>query len=80
MSSSLSNGVKGPLHLRSLPAGSTAALWKFNWFLRDFGYDIELLGRDEVDETQLIGLTGVNPAAVPVANLIPSKGIRRHAD
>jgi hypothetical protein len=30
------------------------ALWKFNWFLRDFGYDVELLGHDEVDETQLI--------------------------
>ena len=35
------------------------ALWKLNWFLRDFGYDIELLGRDEVDESQLIGLRGV---------------------
>ena len=35
------------------------ALWRFNWFLHDFGYDVELLGRDEVDETQLIGLTGV---------------------
>ena len=35
------------------------ALWKLNWFLRDFGYDAELLGRDEVDETQLIGLQGV---------------------
>jgi hypothetical protein len=35
------------------------ALWKFNWFLRDFGYDVELLGRDEVDESQVIGLTGV---------------------
>jgi hypothetical protein len=35
------------------------ALWKFNWFLCDFGYDVELLGRDEVDETQLIGLSGV---------------------
>jgi hypothetical protein len=35
------------------------ALWKLNWFLRDFGYDTELLGRDEVDETQLIGLNGV---------------------
>jgi hypothetical protein len=22
-------------------------LWKFSWFLRDFGYDPELLGRDE---------------------------------
>ena len=35
------------------------ALWKLNWFLRDFGYDAELLGRDEVDETQLAGLKGV---------------------
>src|SRR5580692_9723770 len=35
------------------------SLWKFNWFLSDFGYDVELLGRDEVDETQLIGMTGV---------------------
>jgi len=35
------------------------ALWKLNWFLRDFGYDNELLGRDEVDETQLVGLNGV---------------------
>jgi hypothetical protein len=38
---------------------SPKALWKLNWFLRDFGYDTELLGRDEVDETQLVGLTGV---------------------
>ena len=35
------------------------ALWKLNWFLRDFGYDSELLGRDEVDERQLLGLRGV---------------------
>ncbi len=35
------------------------ALWKLNWFLRDFGYDAELLGRDEVDERQVVGLTGV---------------------
>ena len=35
------------------------ALWKLTWFLRDFGYDTELLGRDEVDERQLIGLKGV---------------------
>ena len=38
---------------------SPKALWKLNWFMRDFGYDIELLGRDEVDETQLAGLKGV---------------------
>jgi hypothetical protein len=35
------------------------ALWKLNWFLRDFGYDTEQLGRDEVDESQLRGLKGV---------------------
>ena len=35
------------------------ALWKLNWFLRDFGYDPDLLGRDEVDERSLLGLTGV---------------------
>ena len=26
------------------------ALWKFSWFLRDFGYDTELFGRDEIDD------------------------------
>jgi hypothetical protein len=35
------------------------ALWKLNWFLRDFGYDTDLLGRDELDESQLVGLKGV---------------------
>ena len=35
------------------------ALWKLNWFLRDFGYDIDLFSRDEVDEKALLGLTGV---------------------
>jgi hypothetical protein len=35
------------------------ALWKLSWFLRDFGYDSELLGRDELDEKRLVGLIGV---------------------
>jgi hypothetical protein len=35
------------------------ALWKFHWFLRDFGYDPDLFGRDEVDEKALVGLRGV---------------------
>jgi hypothetical protein len=30
-----------------------------NWFLHDFGYDADLLGRDEIDERQLVGLKGV---------------------
>ncbi|MCU1304366.1 MAG: hypothetical protein JWQ87_4650 [Candidatus Sulfotelmatobacter sp.] len=48
------------VHLLSGRLYCTAkALWKLNWFLRDFGYDIELLGRDEVDEAQIVGLRGV---------------------
>jgi hypothetical protein len=35
------------------------ALWKLNWFLRDFGYEHDLLLRDEVDEKALVGLRGV---------------------
>jgi hypothetical protein len=35
------------------------ALWKLSWFLRDFGYDNELLGRDELEEKRIVGLTGV---------------------
>ena len=35
------------------------ALWKLNWFLRDFGYDHDLFIRDEVDEKALLDLTGV---------------------
>lgn len=35
------------------------ALWKLNWFLRDFGYDSELLGKDEIDEKSVVGLRGV---------------------
>ena len=46
----------------SLPARlycTPKALWKLSWFLRDFGYDTELLGRDELDEKRLPGLQGV---------------------
>jgi hypothetical protein len=35
------------------------ALWKLNWFLRDFGYDSDLLGRDEIDDQALLGLQGI---------------------
>ena len=46
----------------SLPARlycTPKALWKLSWFLRDFGYDTELLGRDELEEKRLLGLRGV---------------------
>ena len=35
------------------------ALWKLNWFLRDFGYDQALLAEDQVDEKALVNLRGV---------------------
>jgi hypothetical protein len=35
------------------------ALWKLRWFLRDFGYDPNLMGQDEVDERALRGLRGI---------------------
>jgi hypothetical protein len=38
---------------------SEKALWKLNWFLRDFGYDPELLECGQVDERALVGLEGV---------------------
>ena len=47
---------------------SAKALWKLNWFLEDFGYDVELLGRDELDEKALRDLTGI----VKIANRVIS--------
>jgi len=44
------------------------ALWKFSWFVRDFGYDPELLARDEVEEKGLIGLRGVVKLSHTVVN------------
>jgi hypothetical protein len=44
------------------------ALWKLNWFLRDFGYDTELFGRDEIDERSLVGLCGVVKISHVVVN------------
>ena len=38
---------------------TSRALWKLSWFLRDFGYDTELFGREEIDEKALLGLRGV---------------------
>ena len=47
---------------------TTKALWKLNWFLRDFGYDAERLGRDEIDDKKLVGLCGVVKISHSVAN------------
>jgi hypothetical protein len=44
------------------------ALWKLSWFLRDFGYDPELFGHDEIEDKRLIGLTGVAKISHVVRN------------
>jgi hypothetical protein len=44
------------------------ALWKLSWFLRDFGYDADLIDRDEIDEKRLIGLRGVVKVSHTTAN------------
>jgi hypothetical protein len=43
-------------------------LWKLNWFLRDFGYDSELLERNEIDDKKLVGLCGVVKISHSVVN------------
>jgi hypothetical protein len=35
------------------------AMWKLIWFLRDFGYDSELLAKNEIDDKTLVDLWGV---------------------
>jgi len=35
------------------------AMWKLSWFLRDFGYDPELLAKNEIDDKALVDLWGV---------------------
>ena len=50
---SASRSFSGRMHF------TDRALWKLNWFLRDFGYDTELLSRDQVDEKSLRNLKGI---------------------
>jgi hypothetical protein len=35
------------------------AMWKLSWFLREFGYDAELMRRGEIDDQALVDLWGV---------------------
>jgi hypothetical protein len=47
---------------------TSKALWKLNWFLRDFGYDLEMLSLDEIDEKSLLGLRGVVKISHSIVN------------
>jgi hypothetical protein len=44
------------------------ALWKLSWFLRDFGYDSELLRLDQIDVKALWNLRGVVRTSHSVIN------------
>lgn len=44
------------------------ALWRLSWFLRDFGYNTDLFGRDELDEKALMGLQGIVRVSHTVLN------------
>ena len=60
-----------PLACTTFPGrlyATTKALWKLSWFLRDFGYDSDLLGRDELEEKRLVGLIGVVKVSHTVVN------------
>lgn len=47
---------------------TSRALWRLSWFLRDFGYNADLLGRDEVDDKALLGLQGIVRVSHTVLN------------
>jgi hypothetical protein len=40
-------------------------LWKLSWFLRDFGYDADLLGRDELKAASALA-----PSYMPTMNVV----------
>ena len=52
------NSVQGRSFISRLYC-TERALWRLHWFLRDFGYDADLLNRDQVDERALLNLRGV---------------------
>jgi len=55
------------------------AMWKLSWFLRDFGYDTELLGKDEIDDQALVGLQGAESESCHRAWHIPPQPRRIRA-
>src|SRR5258708_35437062 len=47
---------------------TSKALWKLRWFLRDFGYDPDMMGRVEVDEKARRGLRGIGQFSYTTLN------------
>ncbi len=50
---------------------TTKGLWKLTWFLRDFSYHNELMGRDEIDDNALVGLRGVVRSRIAWLKALP---------
>jgi hypothetical protein len=46
-------------HVRARLYCHDRALWKLQWFLKDFGYDPELLAAEVLDDRRVVGLEGV---------------------
>jgi hypothetical protein len=58
---------------------TTKAAWRLRWFLRDFGYDTELLDRGVLDEKALIGLQGIVKVSHSTMNGRPLLNLDRFA-
>jgi hypothetical protein len=56
------------LHFSGRVYCTERALWKLNWFLRDFSYDLELFSRDQIDEKALLNLMGVVRTTITKSN------------
>lgn len=58
---------------------TSKALWKLNWFLRDFGYDPDLLRQDQVDEKALVNLRGIVRTSLVSVNGHPFQNLEAFA-
>ena len=52
-------------------------MWKLRWFLRDFGYDADLLGKNEIDDKALFELWGVVKISEVTIHGTPGPQLRR---
>ena len=50
---------------------SPKSIWKLSWFLREFGYDAELLRRGEIDDQALVDLWGVVKVSHAIVRGVP---------
>ena len=63
------------LHFSGRVYCTERALWKLNWFLRDFAYDPDLFSRDQIDEKALLNLRGVVRTTITKSNGRPYQNL-----